>query len=256
MGHSKRNSQKKNADGSFTGATDANIGTVGPPSSEVNSLPCICNKLKASPKELDYRQRVPCKVCKREFDNHISCMDVYVRWDTHKFVCNYCKVSKCFCGKQHLGNEKGCIRTICQAYGVDDTDPHWSYVLPQCIPINSVASKHKLSDHFHWECWNCGPNKFKTIHQKKSRLRTSIPPPVVPNSANELNNKKDPSPPPESEKNKMKKSTATVPKKDHPPPPESEKNNMKKSIATVPKSADEPDKQKDPPPPPALRRTK
>eukprot|EP00978_Attheya_sp_CCMP212_P049450 scaffold665876_cov130-Attheya_sp.AAC.1 len=83
----------------------------------------------------------------------------------------------------------------------------------------------KLSNHFYWECWNCGPTKFKTIHQKKSRLRPSIPPPVVPNSANEPNNKKDPlanepnhkkdpPPPPESEKNKMNKSTATVPNKD------------------------------------------
>eukprot|EP00978_Attheya_sp_CCMP212_P031029 scaffold115948_cov35-Attheya_sp.AAC.1 len=42
-------------------------------------------------------------------------MDVYARWDPHKFVCGCCKVSKCFCGKQHLGNEKGCVRTICQA---------------------------------------------------------------------------------------------------------------------------------------------
>eukprot|EP00978_Attheya_sp_CCMP212_P040456 scaffold221126_cov37-Attheya_sp.AAC.1 len=146
-------------------------------------------------------------------------MDVYARWDPHKFVCGCCKVSKCFCGKQHLGNEKGCVRTICQAVGVDDTDPHWSYVLPQCIPINSVlASKHKLSDHYYWECWNCDPTKFKTICQKKSRLRPSIPPPVVPNSANETNNQKDP----------PKKSTATVPTK----------------------SSDEPIKKKDPPPPP------
>eukprot|EP00978_Attheya_sp_CCMP212_P040743 scaffold225647_cov38-Attheya_sp.AAC.1 len=192
-------------------------------------------------------------------------MDVYARWDTHKFVCGCCKVSKCFCGKQHLGNEKGCVSTICQAVGVDDTDPHWSYVLPQCIPINSVASKHKLSDHFYWECWNCDPTKFKTIRQKKSRLRPSIPPPVVPNSANESNNKKDPlanepnnkkdpPPPPEFKKNKMNKSTATVPNKDPPPPPDSEKNNMKKSTTTVPKSADEPDKQKDPPPPPEIEK--
>eukprot|EP00978_Attheya_sp_CCMP212_P019900 scaffold56508_cov54-Attheya_sp.AAC.1 len=217
MGRSKRNSCKKNSDGSFAGANDANIDHVGPPSSDVNSLPCICNKLKPSPKELDYCQRVPCK--------------------------------------QHLGNEKGCVRTICQAFGVDHTDPHWSYVLPRCIPINSLASKHKLSDHFHWECWNCNPTKFKTIIQKKSRLTTSISPPVVPNSANEPNNKKDP--PPESEK-KNKKSTSTVPKsadepdkkKDPPPPPESEKKNTKKSITTVPKSADEPNKKKDPPPPP------
>eukprot|EP00978_Attheya_sp_CCMP212_P004682 scaffold10242_cov56-Attheya_sp.AAC.2 len=50
----------------------------------------------------------------------------------------------------------------------------------------------------------------------------------------------------------MKKSTATVPKsadepdkqKDPPPPPDSEKNQMKKSTAIVPKSSDEPDKQK------------
>eukprot|EP00978_Attheya_sp_CCMP212_P025615 scaffold82706_cov45-Attheya_sp.AAC.1 len=245
MGRSKRNSRKKNSDGSFTGTTDGNVDQIGPPASEVNSLPCIRNKLKPRPKELDYRQRLRCKVCRREYDNHTSCMDVYARWDPHKFVCGCCKVSKCFCGKQHLGNEKGCVRTICQAYGVDETDPHWSYVLPQCIPINSVASKHKLSDYFYWECWNCDPNKFVTIRQKKSRLRPSIPPPVVPNSANEPNNdKKDP---PANEPNN---------KKDPPSPPESEKNKMKESTPTVPKSADEPDKQEDPPPPPESEKNK
>eukprot|EP00978_Attheya_sp_CCMP212_P006165 scaffold13868_cov32-Attheya_sp.AAC.1 len=146
------------------------------------------------------------------------------------------------------------VRTICQAFGVDHTDPHWSYVLPRCIPINSLASKHKLYDHFNWVCWNCNPTRFQRIIQKKSRLKTSISPPVVPKSANEPEKKKDPPPPPESEKNN-KKSTSTVPKsahepdkkKDPPPPPESEKKN-KKSTSTVPKSAGEPDEKKDPPP--------
>eukprot|EP00978_Attheya_sp_CCMP212_P042392 scaffold257575_cov50-Attheya_sp.AAC.1 len=67
---------------------------------------------------------------------------------------------------------------------------------------------------------NAGPTKFKTIRQKKSRLRPSIPPP---------------------------KSTATVPTKSSDEP-------IKKKdppTATVPtKSADEPIKKKDPPPPP------
>jgi hypothetical protein len=128
------------------------------PASERDSIPCICGKQLLSPLHKDFRQHVTCKVCRSEFNNHNSCMEYTVQCDLSKFTCNLCKDPVCVCSKQHNGKESGCLRAICR--GSDGSSPHWSFILPKCIPNGSEASKLSLKDQMIWKCWKCFPNLF------------------------------------------------------------------------------------------------
>ena len=138
------------------------------PSSERDSIPCICGKQLLSPLHKDFRQHVTCKVCRSDFNNHSSCMEYTVQCDLSKFICNLCKHPVCFCSKQHNGKESGCLRVICR--GSDGSSPHWSFILPKCIPNGSEASKISLKDQMVWKCWKCFPNLFVVgnVNEKKS----------------------------------------------------------------------------------------